>query len=104
MNGATLFPQLLYSLILSPLNNPPSSGLQFSIASYYDSNIYLDRQICQAKFNFPLITQMPVRLCDIFVSAQLLNINLESLYSFTFQCQENIRENTVVEILIPQEY
>ena len=69
LNGEALDHTTEYNLIVTGLNTPniDSSQLKFTITSYYDSNIYLNRQICSVKFPFPLVTVSPLRNCDLFI-------------------------------------
>jgi hypothetical protein len=95
----------LYQVVVSGLNNPPQSqGLQFTITSFYDANIYLDRQICRSTFAFPIMEPQPVRQCLISVSAQLVDTSLRSLYTFQLQCQDDVRAGSVVYFLLPDAY
>jgi hypothetical protein len=106
LNGFKLDKGALYTLRVFGLNTPniDSSQLVFTIASYYESNIYLDRKICKTDFQFPLIKSVSIKGCYMQVDTQYQNTLVSSFYTFTFTCMQVIRDDTTLAIRLPKEY
>ncbi|KRW99610.1 hypothetical protein PPERSA_03411 [Pseudocohnilembus persalinus] len=106
LNGYELDQATLYSFEILGVTtlNIDSTGLEFTIASFYTDNIYKNKKICEINFDFPVLTPISSKVCDIISSASVLNTNSLSTYEFQFQCPEPIRADTNLQIQFPTEY
>jgi hypothetical protein len=62
MNGTKLSKDKEYSVIINNMTNPLDPGtMKFTITTYHDSDIYMQKIICSQKVPFPFIQRMPIR-------------------------------------------
>ncbi|KAL4456555.1 hypothetical protein ABPG74_000662 [Tetrahymena malaccensis] len=106
LNGNTLNPTLQYKIIMKNINTfvAPTSPYNMIIQSYFNSNIYLQQIICQQTMPYPSFSSNTIGSCSLIVNSSVLNVNTQSIYSFLFQCQNIVRNNTNIEIILPVQY
>ncbi|EAR88802.2 hypothetical protein TTHERM_00262980 (macronuclear) [Tetrahymena thermophila SB210] len=106
LNGNTLNPTLQYQIIMKNINTfvAPTSPYNMIIQSYFNSNIYLQQIICQQTIPYPSFSSNQMGSCSLIVNSSVLNVNTQSIYSFLFQCQNIVRNNTIIEIVLPVQY
>lgn len=106
LNGDSLDPATTYLLRVYNLNTPnaDTSTMSFQIASYYHENVYLGQMICAMPVPFPVVQVIPLFYCTMAVKTQYANTRAPSLYTFSFTCNEIIRESTDLLIALPHEF
>ncbi|KAL4505422.1 hypothetical protein ABPG72_002484 [Tetrahymena utriculariae] len=106
LNGNALNPTLQYQIVMKNINTfvAPTSPYNMIIQSYFNSNIYLQQIICQQTIPYPSFSSNQIGSCSLIVNSSVLNVNTQSVYSFLFQCQNIVRNNTNIEIILPVQY
>lgn len=104
-NNTWLNPLLTYTVTVTGLSNPNSNtNQQFILTSYFDSNIYQDRKICENTIQAPTIMIKSVRKCGFSVSLDFHNTNYLASYNFMISCTDVIRVNSILYIYLHTNY
>ncbi|EWS73604.1 hypothetical protein TTHERM_000251239 (macronuclear) [Tetrahymena thermophila SB210] len=105
-----LLPNSVYKIIVDGITNPNKSYDQankqqsFVFSSHFNNNAILNQIIAQKTANPPPFYVTALKKCIIKVSPFIKNIKLKSFYSFQFSCNVQIKNKSIVEIILPIEY
>lgn len=94
---------LSYKVTISNITNPNRvlTGNNFTVTSYYDSNIYSRKIISQQTFLPPQITTMTVKNCTFQTTLTASNTGMNTTYSFVLICPSFIKQTSEVKIYLP---
>lgn len=102
--GYTVNPQSLCEIKVTGLNSPVAATSKLNIISYYDFNIYRNKQICNVEVQLPTIEVQPVRTCEFLPSTEQQLISQESQYKFLFKCLLDVRQKTTLYIRMHRDF
>jgi hypothetical protein len=107
LNGTTLNPLSTYSMQVTGLLNPnvnSTTGLNFLLTSYFDSNIYQSHIICENSITAPAIMAKSIRVCGFSVNADFYNSGYSARYNFLISCTDAIRAKSILYINMHSNY
>lgn len=103
LNGTELDQNYSYKINIKGLQNPnaDSSTLFFSVASYFESDIYQNKKICENQIKPPTINVKAIRDCTLEWQPDFSNMYYNATYSFFVSCSDQFRGNSIAYIKLP---
>jgi len=103
LNGSELNQNYSYKIDIAGLQNPNvnSSNLTFDVASYFDSDIYQNKKICENQITPPSINVKSIRDCTLQWQPNFYNMYFNATYEFIIGCSDQFRGNSVAYIQLP---
>ncbi len=80
------------------------NGLDFTLTSYFDMNIYQGRKICENPIKPPTIMMKSNRTCGFSMNVDFYNTGYNAQYNFLISCTDVIRANTILHIYMHSNY
>ena len=107
LNGTVADPLATYKVQVTGLSNPnvaTMTGLDFTLTSYFDSNVYQSHKICENSISPPSIMQKSIRNCGFSLNVDFYNAGYPANYNFLISCTDVIRANSTLYIFLNSNY
>ncbi len=73
----------------------------FKVSSYFESDIYQNKKICENQIKPPAINVKNVRDCTLEWQPDFSNMNYNATYSFFVSCSDQFRGSSIAYIKLP---
>lgn len=106
LNGSELSQNYSYKINVQGLQNPnqDASSMSFIVASYFESDIYKNRKICENQITPPSINVKNIRECTLEWQPDFSNMYYNATYAFYVSCSDQFRGNSIAYIKLPSEF